>query len=219
MLIAKDIYKSYDKLKVLKGVSIEIDKATITSIVGKSGTGKSTLLHILGTLDKPDQGEVIMKGENVFALNDKRLAKFRNGMIGFIFQFHHLIPEFTALENVMIPALIYNTSRIESNKMAKELLGYLGLNDRLEHKPSQLSGGEQQRVAVARALINKPGIIFADEPTGNLDTQTSYELHQLLVKLKEDFDQAFVIVTHNKELAGLSDRCFEMIDGQLQQMP
>ena len=215
MLRAKDIYKSYGSLEVLRGVNLEIDKASITSIVGKSGTGKSTLLHILGTLDTPDKGSVIIQEENVFNLSGKHLARFRNNKIGFIFQFHHLIPEFNALENVSIPALINNVSKTEANARSKELLDYLGLGKRLDHKPSQLSGGELQRVAVARALVNSPAIIFADEPTGNLDTQTSTELHELLVKLKDDFGQSFVIVTHNQELADLSDRCYEMLDGHL----
>lgn len=218
MLTAKGIVKSYDTLEVLKGIDIQIEKASMTSIVGKSGTGKSTLLHILGTLDTPDAGNVTINGEDVFKLSPRKLSKFRNETIGFIFQFHHLIPEFTALENVTIPALIARKSKSESERKAKELLDYLGLSERLEHKPSQLSGGEQQRVAVARALINSPAIIFADEPTGNLDTQTSQELHHLLSQLKDDFQQTFVIVTHNKELADLSDDCYEMIDGQLQLM-
>ena len=218
MLVATGIYKSYNKLEVLKGVDLEIGGSSITSIVGKSGTGKSTLLHILGTLDKPDKGTVLLNGQDVFSLSAKKLSKFRNETIGFIFQFHHLIPEFTALENVSIPALINKQSKAEATKRAEELLDYLGLSERLDHKPNQLSGGEQQRVAVARALVNKPSIIFADEPTGNLDTQTSQELHKLLVRLKEDFGQSFVIVTHNQELAGLSDRCLEMIDGKLRTM-
>jgi len=218
MLVAKGIYKSYDKLDVLKGVDIEVEEASITNILGKYGTGKSTLLHILGTLDKPDKGSVLINGQDVFALNAKRLSSFRNEAIGFIFQFHHLIPEFTALENVSIPALINKKSTREANAKSKELLEYLGLGERLDHKPSQLSGGEQQRVAVARALVNNPSIIFADEPTGNLDTETSKDLHNLLARLKADFGQAFIIVTHNQELAALSDRCLEMVDGQLRSM-
>lgn len=218
MLSARQIYKSYGKLEVIKGVDLEIGEASITSIIGKSGTGKSTLLHILGTLDKPDSGELFIDGQDVFSLGARKLARFRNQQIGFIFQFHHLIPEFTALENVSIPALINNKSRSEAAALASELLDYLGLADRLDHKPSELSGGEQQRVAVARALVNKPSIIFADEPTGNLDTQNSFELHKLLVGLKEDFRQSFVIVTHNNELASMSDRCLEMLDGRLQVM-
>lgn len=218
MLKASNIHKSYDKLKVLKGVDLEISEASITSIVGKSGTGKSTLLHILGTLDRPDIGELIIEGENVFKLSSRKLARFRNSRIGFVFQFHHLIPEFTALENAGIPAMINNRTKAEANRLAVELLDYLGLSERLHHKPSELSGGEQQRVAVARALVNKPSIIFADEPTGNLDTTSSNELHQLLVKLKEDFSQSFIIVTHNQELASMSDRCLEMYDGMLREM-
>lgn len=215
MLQAKNIYKSYDKLEVLRGVDFEVSKASISSIIGKSGTGKSTLLHILGTLDRPDSGSVIIDGEDVFNLSQKKLSRFRNNKIGFIFQFHHLIPEFTALENVSIPALINNKSRPEAQKMAEKLLDYLGLSARLDHKPSELSGGEQQRVAVARALVNQPSIVFADEPTGNLDTQTSFELHNLLVGLKDEFKQSFVIVTHNKELAAMSDFKYEMKDGRL----
>ena len=218
MLKASNIHKSYDKLKVLKGVDLEISEASITSIVGKSGTGKSTLLHILGTLDRPDIGELIIEGENVFKFSSRKLARFRNSRIGFVFQFHHLIPEFTALENAGIPAMINNKTKAEANRLAIELLDYLGLSERLHHKPSELSGGEQQRVAVARALVNKPSIIFADEPTGNLDTTSSNELHQLLVKLKEDFSQSFIIVTHNQELASMSDRCLEMYDGMLREM-
>ena len=215
MLVAKDIMKSYGDLDVLKSIDLEITQGTITSIVGKSGTGKSTLLHILGTLDRPDWGQVLIDNTDIYKLNNKQLAKFRNEKIGFIFQFHHLIPEFTAIENVCIPSLIYGNSKKESLKEAQRLLEYLGLSERLTHKPSELSGGEQQRVAVARALINKPKIIFADEPTGNLDTQTSLELHSMITKLKDDFNHTFVIVTHNMELAKLSDRCVEMQDGEV----
>ncbi|MBT8231637.1 MAG: ABC transporter ATP-binding protein [Saprospiraceae bacterium] len=213
MLIAKNIQKAYNDLEVLKGVDLSIPEASITSIVGKSGTGKSTLLHILGSLDRPDNGKVEIDGIDIYKLNAKKLSKFRNEKIGFIFQFHHLIPEFTALENVAIPALINNTGKREAMKMANELLDYLGLSDRISHKPNELSGGEQQRVAVARALINKPKIIFADEPTGNLDTQTSIELHDLIVRLKNEFAHTFVIVTHNLDLAKMSDRSIEMKDG------
>ncbi|NNE15533.1 MAG: ABC transporter ATP-binding protein [Saprospiraceae bacterium] len=213
MLIAKNIHKAYNDLEVLKGVDLSIPEASITSIVGKSGTGKSTLLHILGSLDRPDNGKVEIDGIDIYKLNAKKLSKFRNEKIGFIFQFHHLIPEFTALENVAIPALINNTGKREAMKMANELLDYLGLSDRISHKPNELSGGEQQRVAVARALINKPKIIFADEPTGNLDTQTSIELHDLIVRLKNEFAHTFVIVTHNLDLAKMSDRSIEMKDG------
>ena len=215
MLKATNIQKSYDKLHVLKGVDFSVEKGEIVSIVGKSGAGKSTLLHIIGTLDKPDMGSVLYNGKEISALNAKDLASFRNQHIGFIFQFHHLLPEFTALENVCIPGFILKTPEHQVKKKARELLDYLGLSERLNHKPSQLSGGEQQRVAVARALINNPGIIFADEPSGNLDSASSKELHQLLFQLRDDFQQTFVIVTHNEELAGMSDRKVEMQDGLL----
>ncbi len=213
MLRAIDIEKSYDDLKVLRGISLEIEKSTITSIVGKSGSGKSTLLHIMGTLDNPDNGYIEIGGQNISQLSDKELAIFRNRQIGFVFQFHHLIPEFNAIENVCIPGHISNTRNSKVVSKAKELLDYLGLSERLHHKPSELSGGEQQRVAVARALINDPSLIFADEPTGNLDTSTSEELHQLFVDLKKDMGQTFIIVTHNEELAKLSDTCLEIVDG------
>lgn len=212
---AKDIRKSYGSLEVLKGVDLQIEEGEVVSIVGRSGAGKSTLLHILGTLDTPDQGQLLINGESVFDLSTKKLAEFRNQQIGFIFQFHHLLPEFTALENVCIPAFIQQTDVAATQKRAKELLDYLGLQDRLEHKPNQLSGGEQQRVAVARALMNQPAIVFADEPTGNLDSGTSEELHDLIFQLRKDFKQSFVIVTHNQELAKLSDRCLVMEDGRL----
>lgn len=215
MLEAKQIFKSYGKLEVLRGVDFSVEQASITSIIGKSGTGKSTLLHILGTLDSPDQGQLYINGEDVFRLSAKKLSAFRNKSLGFIFQFHHLIPEFTAAENVAIPALINKMQKKEAMAEAGKLLSYLGLKDRMEHKPSELSGGEQQRVAVARALINKPSLILADEPTGNLDTQTSMELHELIVRLKNELGQAFVIVTHNQDLAKMSDRRFEMKDGLL----
>jgi lipoprotein-releasing system ATP-binding protein len=215
MLEAKQIFKSYGKLEVLRGVDFSVEQASITSIIGKSGTGKSTLLHILGTLDSPDQGQLYINGEDVFRLSAKKLSAFRNKSLGFIFQFHHLIPEFTAAENVAIPALINKMPKKEAMAEAGKLLSYLGLKDRMEHKPSELSGGEQQRVAVARALINKPSLILADEPTGNLDTQTSMELHELIVRLKNELGQAFVIVTHNQDLAKMSDRRFEMKDGLL----
>ncbi len=215
MLKATNIQKSYDNLHVLKGVDFSVDKGEIVSIVGKSGAGKSTLLHIIGTLDKPDTGSVLFNGKEISSLNSKDLASFRNQHIGFIFQFHHLLPEFTALENVCIPGFILKTPENQVRKKARELLAYLGLSERLNHKPSQLSGGEQQRVAVARALINSPEIIFADEPSGNLDSASSKELHQLLFKLRDDFQQTFVIVTHNEELAEMSDRKVEMQDGLL----
>lgn len=215
MIEAKDIHKSYGTLEVLKGVDLTIGEGEVVSIVGRSGAGKSTLLHILGTLDSPDRGTLTIKGQSVFDLPAKKLAAFRNKEIGFIFQFHHLLPEFTALENVCIPAYIQQTTQSVAEKRAKELLDYLGLKDRLTHKPSELSGGEQQRVAVARALMNQPSIVFADEPTGNLDSGTSEELHELIFQLRKDFQQSFVIVTHNEELAKLSDRRLIMDDGRL----
>ncbi|MEL6658013.1 MAG: ABC transporter ATP-binding protein [Bacteroidota bacterium] len=215
MIEAKDIHKSYGTLQVLRGVDLNIGEGEVVSIVGRSGAGKSTLLHILGTLDSPDSGSLIIKGQSVFDLPSKKLAAFRNKEIGFIFQFHHLLPEFTALENVCIPAYIHQTSVEAATKRGTELLEYLGLKDRLTHKPNQLSGGEQQRVAVARALMNQPSIVFADEPTGNLDSGTSEELHELIFQLRKDFQQSFVIVTHNEELAGLSDRRLIMEDGRL----
>lgn len=215
MIKATNIHKSYGNLHVLKGVDIHVQKGEIVSIVGKSGAGKSTLLHILGTLDKADKGELIINEEAVSGFNKKKIADFRNNNIGFIFQFHHLLPEFTALENVCIPAFIQKKSEAEAQKRAKELLDYLGLSDRLTHKPTELSGGEQQRVAVARALMNKPAIVFADEPSGNLDSSSSKELHQLLFDLRKDFQQTFIIVTHNEGLAQMSDRILEMKDGRL----
>lgn len=215
MLVAKNIKKSYGDLTVLKGVDVSIEKGEIVSFVGKSGAGKTTLLHILGTLDRPDSGELIIRDTDVFKLNEKKIASFRNLNVGFIFQFHHLLPEFSALENVCIPAFINQKSEAESQARAKELLSYLGLSKRLNHKPTQLSGGEQQRVAVARALMNEPAIVFADEPTGNLDSGTSNELHQLIFQLRKDFNQTFVIVTHNEELADMSDRKLVMTDGLL----
>ena len=213
MIKVSNIHKSYGKLHVLKGVDLHIKKGEVVSIIGKSGAGKSTLLHILGTLDMADQGDLSIQDELVFNLSQKELAAFRNKNIGFIFQFHHLLPEFTALENVCIPAYIQNQPVADTRQKAKGLLDYLGLSERLEHKPSQLSGGEQQRVAVARALINDPGIIYADEPSGNLDSESSKELHDLIFKLRDDFNQTFVIVTHNEELAKMSDRILEMKDG------
>lgn len=215
VLEAKDIHKSYGPLEILKGVNLEIPKGEILSIVGKSGAGKSTLLHILGTLDWADKGEMSIAGQRIKSLNANQLAAFRNRHIGFVFQFHHLLPEFTALENVCIPGYIQRKNDAAVKRRAEELLDYLGLHDRLTHKPMQLSGGEQQRVAVARALVNQPDIIFADEPTGNLDSSASKDLHQLIRQLRDDYGQTFVIVTHNKELADLSDRCLEMKDGLL----
>lgn len=200
---------------MLKGVDLSIKAGEIVSIVGKSGAGKSTLLHILGTLDRADQGQLLINGEEVSGMNTRKLAHFRNRNIGFIFQFHHLLPEFTALENVCIPAFIDKVPERQATERSRELLDYLGLSDRLTHKPTQLSGGEQQRVAVARALMNRPAIVFADEPSGNLDSASSQELHQLLFRLRDDFNQTFVIVTHNLELAKMSDRTLEMQDGKL----
>lgn len=213
MIQANNIHKSYDKLHVLKGVDFTVNNSEIVSIIGKSGSGKSTLLHILGTLDKADKGAVLIDGTDISALDSKEIAQFRNSKIGFIFQFHHLLPEFTALENVLIPAMIANDTGKSKEKRAKELLDYLGLTDRMSHKPNQLSGGEQQRVAVARALINDPSVVFADEPTGNLDSESSEELHQLLLKLRNEYNQTFVIVTHSKELSAISDRTIIMQDG------
>lgn len=215
VLTAQNIHKSYGPLEILKGVNLEIPKGQILSIVGKSGAGKSTLLHILGTLDWADKGEMIIAGQSIKGMSSNQLAAFRNRHIGFVFQFHHLLPEFTALENVCIPGFILRKNEAELKKRAMELLDYLGLKDRVDHKPTQLSGGEQQRVAVARALINQPDIIFADEPTGNLDSSASKDLHQLIRQLRDDYNQTFVIVTHNLELAELSDRCLEMKDGLL----
>lgn len=215
MLEGKAIHKSFKGLQVLKGVNITISSKEIVSIVGKSGSGKSTLLNILGTLDNPDQGSVVLDGNDITQLSSNDLARFRNQKIGFVFQFHHLLPEFTAIENVMIPAFIQKKDKSKTQKKAEELLDYLGLSERLEHKPGQLSGGEQQRVAVARALINDPQIVFADEPSGNLDLDSSNDLHQLIFKLRNDFNQSFVIVTHNLELARMSDRSLELSNGIL----
>ncbi len=215
MISAQHISRKYEQLEVLKNVSLEIEKGEILSIVGKSGAGKSTLLHILGTLDRATTGELSFAGERIDKMNDKKLSAFRNKNIGFVFQFHHLLPEFTAIENVCIPAYINNTSPAEASKRAKELLDYLGLSARMDHKPSQLSGGEQQRVAVARALINKPLVVFADEPSGNLDTTTSRELHNLFFQLRDEYQQTFVIVTHNSELSDLTDRTISMKDGEI----
>lgn len=215
VLTASNIHKSYGALEILKGVNMEIQRGEIVSIVGKSGAGKSTLLHILGTLDGADKGELKIVDTPVRQLKSKQLAEFRNRNIGFVFQFHHLLPEFTALENVCIPGFIQKSSEAEVKKRAAELLDYLGLSERMTHKPTELSGGEQQRVAVARALINRPAVIFADEPTGNLDSAASQDLHLLIRRLSDEYKQTFVIVTHNKELAELSDRCLEMKDGLL----
>ncbi|WP_339625731.1 ABC transporter ATP-binding protein [uncultured Winogradskyella sp.] len=218
MISAKNIQKAYKDLKVLKGVNVTISESEVISIVGASGAGKTTLLQILGTLDKPDytsDTELIINDQSIESLNDKALAKFRNKHIGFIFQFHQLLPEFTALENVCIPAFINNTPKQEAEKRAKDLLDYLGLSDRMHHKPNSMSGGEQQRVAVARALINQPNIIYADEPSGNLDSESAEQLHNLFFKLRDEFKQTFVIVTHNQELANMADRKLTMVDGKI----
>ena len=213
MLKAQNITKKYEQLVVLKGVSIEVKKAEIVSIVGSSGAGKSTLLHILGTLDQADSGTISINNQAIDQLKGRALAQFRNKHIGFVFQFHHLLPEFSAIENVSIPGWIAGRNKKEVEAEAIALLTKLGLANRIEHKPQQLSGGEQQRVAVARALINKPVIIFADEPTGNLDSKNARELHELFVSLRNEFQQTFLIVTHNEELAGMSDRRLYMKDG------
>jgi len=215
MLVAENIYKSYEDIHVLRGVDLTIEQGEFVSIVGKSGSGKSTLLHILGSLDQADKGKVLINDTNLFELSEKELAIFRNENIGFVFQFHHLLAEFNAIENVCIPAFIKGTNKPKAESKAKEILAFLGLSERFDHKPNQLSGGEQQRVAIARALINDPSIIFADEPTGNLDKATSEELHNLFFQLRKELAQSFVIVTHDTELAKLSDRSLEMIDGRI----
>jgi lipoprotein-releasing system ATP-binding protein len=215
MLKASGIFKNYGALHVLKGVNIEISKGEIVSIAGSSGAGKSTLLHILGTLDVADKGEINIDNTSVFNLNGKKLASFRNKHIGFVFQFHHLLPEFTALENVCIPGWIAGRKTKEVEEKALVLLDLLGLQNRAEHKPGELSGGEQQRVAVARALINNPSIVMADEPTGNLDSANAKELHNLFIDLRNRFQQTFLIVTHNEELAQMSDRILHMKDGKM----
>jgi lipoprotein-releasing system ATP-binding protein len=215
MLKARDIHKKYGSLEVLKGVDIDINKGEIVSIVGSSGAGKSTLLHILGTLDKPDNGTVALENVNYHQLSGKKLAAFRNTHIGFVFQFHHLLPEFTALENVCIPGWIAGKKKKDITDRAAHLLDILGIGARKENKPQALSGGEQQRVAVARALINNPKIVFADEPTGNLDSVNARELHQLFFDLRKQFGQTFLIVTHNEELAQMSDRVLHMKDGKM----
>ena len=216
MIVAKEIHKSYGKVEVLKGITLELKKGEIISIVGASGAGKSTLLHIMGTLDKADSGAIEMNGIQMMNLNDKKLAEFRNRHIGFVFQFHHLLPEFTALENICIPALIARKSRKESMGKAMELLEFLNMKERSHHKPSELSGGEQQRVAVARALINNPDVILADEPSGNLDSASAVELHHLFFKLRDTFNQTYVIVTHNTELADMADRKLTIKDGVIE---
>ena len=216
MIVAKNIKKQYGNLEVLKGVDVHIKPSEVVSIVGSSGAGKTTLLTILGTLDKVTTGEIIFNNENISSFNDKKLAAFRNKYIGFVFQFHHLLPEFTALENICIPAFINNTSKKEAELKAFELLDLLGLKERAQHKPSELSGGEQQRVAVARALINNPKVIFADEPSGNLDSENAQNLHQLFFKLRDELKQTIVVVTHNETLANMADRKLIMKDGLIQ---
>lgn len=215
MIKAKNIYKNFGELTVLKNVSIEIGRSEIVSITGPSGAGKSTLLQILGTLEQPSQGDVFYEDVNISALSKNKLASFRNNSIGFIFQFHHLLPEFTAEENVCMPAFINGMNRREARKRALELLSQLGLGNRTQHKPNELSGGEQQRVAVARALMNKPSIVFADEPSGNLDSENALELHKLFMSLRDELAQSFVIVTHNLELAAMADRTIKMKDGEI----
>ncbi len=214
MIQALGIEKSFGTLKVLKGIGFEVSKSEVVSIMGASGAGKSTLLQILGTLSTPDAGTLVIDGVDVFSLTSKELSRFRNRRIGFVFQFHHLLPEFTALENVMIPAFIAGRSRKDAEEAAKELLTELGLSERFTHKPSELSGGEQQRVAIARALINKPAVLFADEPSGNLDSKTKEELHRLFFSLRDKYGQTIVIVTHDPELAAMCDRSLFMVDGQ-----
>lgn len=215
MLLAENITRRFDSLEVLKGVSLEIRDGEIVSIVGSSGAGKTTLLQILGTLDKQDSGKVLINGTDTAALSQNELAKFRNTQLGFIFQFHQLLPEFTAIENAILPALIKGETLVQAKDRAKELFDVLHISHRLDHKPNELSGGEQQRVAVARALINKPAIVFADEPSGNLDSKNSGELHDLFFELREKFGQSFVIVTHNESLANMADRKLTMNDGRL----
>lgn len=216
MIIGKNIKKQYGSLEVLKGVDIHIAPSEVVSIVGSSGAGKTTLLTILGTLDRPTSGEILFNGINITSLNEKKLAAFRNQHIGFVFQFHHLLPEFTALENICIPAFINKVSKKEAELKAMELLELLGLKHRANHKPSELSGGEQQRVAVARALINNPKVIFADEPSGNLDSENAQNLHQLFFRLRDELKQTIVVVTHNETLANMADRKLFMKDGLIQ---
>ena len=218
MISAKNIHKYYGDLHVLKGLALHIKKSEIVSIVGASGAGKTTLLQILGTLDKPEKNKessLQINDTDIYRLSSKELSKFRNKNIGFIFQFHQLLPEFTALENICIPAYIHNTPKEKAEERAQELLGFLGLKNRANHKPGELSGGEQQRIAVARALINNPAVIFADEPSGNLDSESAENLHQLFFKLRDEFQQTFVIVTHNEELADMADRKITMQDGKI----
>ncbi|MCX6248422.1 MAG: ABC transporter ATP-binding protein [Bacteroidetes bacterium] len=216
MIIVKDIHKSYGSLEVLKGISLEVGKGEIVSIMGASGAGKSTLLHIIGTLDRADAGTIELNSVNVRKLSDKKLASFRNKHIGFVFQFHHLLPEFTALENICIPGFIGKRNKREVEREAIDLLDFMGLKDRSDHKPGELSGGEQQRVAVARALINKPDVILADEPSGNLDSASALELHTLFFRLRDSFKQTYIIVTHNTDLGNMADRKLTMRDGKIE---
>jgi len=216
MIIVKDIHKSYGSLEVLKGISLEVEKGEIISIVGASGAGKSTLLHIIGTLDRADTGTIEMNSVNVRKLSDKKLATFRNKHIGFVFQFHHLLPEFTALENICIPGFLGGRNKREVERKAIDLLNFMGLKERSYHKPNELSGGEQQRVAVARALINNPDVILADEPSGNLDSASAVELHNLFFSLRNSFNQTYIIVTHNFDLANMADRKLTIRDGVIE---
>ncbi len=218
MITIKDIKKSFGSLEVLKGIDLHIEKGEVVSIVGPSGAGKTTLLQIIGTLDKPDAGSILIDNVNVTTLSQKKLADFRNRHIGFVFQFHQLLPEFTALENIMIPAYIAGTSSKAAKQRAEELLQFMGLSDRAKHKPNELSGGEKQRVAVARALVNNPAVILADEPSGSLDTKNKEELHQLFFDLRDKFGQTFVIVTHDEQLASITDRTIHMRDGLLENL-
>ena len=215
ILTATDIHKSYGDIEVLKGIDMDVNRAEIISVVGASGAGKSTLLHILGSLDKPDKGEIIIGDKKINKLSRSKLAAFRNNVVGFVFQFHNLLPEFSALENVCIPGYIGNRKPSEVEAKAKELMNLLGLSNRIDHKPSMMSGGEQQRAAVARALVNSPEIVFADEPSGNLDSQNAEELHQLFFNLREQLNTSFVIVTHNPELASMADRKLTIEDGKI----
>ena len=213
MIQLQDITKSFGTLQVLRGINLQIEKGEVVAIVGPSGAGKTTLLQIMGTLDKPDTGKVLIQGKDVFRLSGSKLSKFRNEHIGFVFQFHQLLPEFTALENIMIPALIGGAGKDEARKRALELLEFMKLTERADHKPSELSGGEKQRVAVARALVNKPDVVFADEPSGSLDTQNKEELHRLFFELRDQMGQTFVIVTHDESLAAMADRTIHICDG------
>ena len=213
MIQLQDITKSFGTLQVLRGINLQIERGEVVAIVGPSGAGKTTLLQIMGTLDKPDSGQVLIKDQDVFRLSGSKLSKFRNQHIGFVFQFHQLLPEFTALENIMIPAMIGGVGKAEARKRALELLGFMKLTDRADHKPNELSGGEKQRVAVARALVNKPDVVFADEPSGSLDTQNKEELHRLFFELRDKMGQTFVIVTHDEALAAMADRTIHICDG------